>query len=210
MRSTCKVVLILCSLTSCALTNAVVTPPSLGSGTTRSAAGMDRTINIVLPFNDNRPFPGLCGIKKNAYNSRMADVFCSQPPSQWLAHVLSEELSRSGFHVLSTASSEWDGVTIEGDLLQFFVEPKINAITVDLEADIHVRLIARSKSGLEASREFFVKGVNATMFATDNSFQSASDKAAKEIVRQMASAIVDLLRSYPELGRGPVNPGPSI
>jgi hypothetical protein len=61
---------------------------------------------------------------------------------------------------------------LEGKLLQFFVEPKVGFVTFTPEADIHVRLVASSPSGLLAERDFYVKGEETSLIGTENNFQS--------------------------------------
>lgn len=183
---------------ACAITNVTIAPPPQEASVGHLSSRSERTLNLVVPLEDGRVSPHRCGIKKNTWNMHTATVFCSQQPNQWLGDLLAAKLRESGFNVLVRASPDPGTMTIEGKLLQFFVEPKMGAFTVSTEADIHIRLVVTSASGLVATRDFFVKGEKTSLGAFDGDFQAASDDAARHIVQRMTEAIVELLDRAPQ------------
>jgi hypothetical protein len=184
----------------CALSNVTVTPPAAPFAT-KLAGGNGRAVMVVAPLVDERQLRNRCGMQKNGLNADTADVICSAEPAAWLADLLSRELMVAGFVVRAAADSRAaNAVRLEGRLLQFFVEPKVGAFTFTPEADIHVRLVASSASGLLAERDFYVKGVETSLIGTESNFQSAADEAVRTIVRDMVGAILALMNRYPALG----------
>lgn len=186
------------ALTSCAFSDLNVKAPRLGS--TGLSGGIHRKVHVILPFLDERPNRSRCGMQKNGYNMDTADVNCVGLPSQWVADALATELRTAGFDVTTGPASNSNGVKLEGQLLQFFIEPKVGAFTVTPEADIHVRLVASSASGLLAEREFYVKGTRSALVGVESTFQAASDRAFQDIMKSMVSAVISLMDNYPSVG----------
>jgi uncharacterized lipoprotein YajG len=183
----------------CAITSMNVTPPT-ASVATGLSGGRQRAIQLVAPFEDQRPIRSRCGMKKNGYNMDTADVHCSAVPAQWLSEVLAAELTAAGFNVAATSAP--GSLHLEGQLLQFFVEPDVGAVTFSPEADIHVRLVASSASGLLAERSFYVKGVETSLVATEVNFQAAVNEGVRLILHEMVAAIVSLADRYPGVFAG--------
>ncbi len=191
-------VLPLILLGGCAFANLTVTPPQqpISAGL---SGGKQRTVFMVVPFTDDRPFKNRCGMQKNGFNADTANVYCSAEPAQWLADLLLDELRATGFNVVAAAPSSARAVRLEGHLLQFFVEPKVGVFTFTPETDIHVQLVASSGSGLLAERDFYVKGVETSMVGTESNFQAATTAAVRSIVKDMVSAVLALVDRYPDL-----------
>jgi hypothetical protein len=93
---------------------------------------------------------------------------------------------------------EAKGVEIQGTLRRIFVEPMIGFITVSGDAEMHVELRATSKSGLAATRSFYVRTSRSSAFGTMDIYQGAFDQATAQLVRDMAAAILALMNRYPE------------
>jgi hypothetical protein len=185
----------------CALTDVTVHPPGPGQIVAPSGIGRGREVVVMAPFADVRAVRDRCGMKKNGYNTDSADVHCAVQPSDWVTHALIDGLAASGFRVLvNQAGSTPATPRIDGQLVQFFVEPKIDPFTVTPEADIAVTLHVSSPSGLSAERVFYFKGREPTMFGTDDTFDDAAKNATREAVSGMVAAIVQLLDRYPQLG----------
>lgn len=184
-------------LAGCAFIDVTVHPPK-GPISSEVRGGQGREVVIGFPFRDNRPTAERCGMLKNGYNMDTADVLCAADPQVVIADLLRKELVEAGFSVPREVASE-DHLHIDGTLLQFFVEPKIDAFTVDMETDIHVRLVVRSGSGLVAERDFYVKGQRTVFLGTPNEFQVVADLATRQVIKDMVSAIVSLSDRYPEV-----------
>lgn len=167
----------------------------------------DHSLAVVVPFEDVRARQDRCGMNKNGYNIDTADVFCTQDPATWIALRLTDGLAEAGYSVEAVRAADGDtgGTVIEGELGRLFVEPKLNAFTVDTEADIKVRLQVTSDTGLEAERTFYIKGVTQSITVTSGTVSSAFEQAADETVAEMVTAIEDLVEQYPGIAQG----GPS-
>jgi len=187
---------------ACALTDMTVVPPEKGVAT-NLGGGRGRAVQLILPLSDERPDRSRCGMKKNSYNMHTADVHCSAEPSRWLGDLLAGELRAAGFTVVSTTESRPDAVRFEGRLLQYYLEPDVGFFTFTPEADVHVRLVATTPSGLNAERDFYVKGVETSLGGFESNFQAASDKAVRQIVKDMVTAVLQLMDRYPALGAPP-------
>jgi uncharacterized lipoprotein YajG len=191
-------------LSACAFTNVTVNPPAHVS--TQLSGGDGRELVVHTPFADKRGNRQRCGMQKNSWNADTASVICSSDPTGWLADLLVAELTAAGFKVKTEGvTSTPHGVTIDGVLLNFFVEPVIGFSTITIETDIHIKLIATTKNGLNAERSFFVKGSNSAMTGMASNFQPSVDDATKMAIKDMVAAILTLMNRYPELG---MNNGP--
>src|SRR5262249_19099206 len=147
--------LALAPLCGCALNTVPVSPP-MAELTTDASLGAGRVVLVELPFKDDRPDRTRCGMTKNSYGMDTANVDCTVPPKQFVAEQLVHGLRAAGFSVTEAQSA--DPLRVEGTLTQFFLEPKVDAFTFTPEADVGVRLVATSASGLRAGRDFYVKG----------------------------------------------------
>jgi hypothetical protein len=166
--------------------------------------GKGREVVLLTPFADRRPDPTRCGMQKNGYNADTADAVCPDNPAVWVSWLLGSELRASGFKVVQPAQVQSaDPLYIEGELQQLFVEPVIKAFWITLEADIGVKLSAKTRSGLWARRSFYVKGSDSAMAATEATFQAALDQAAETLVYDMVTSIGSLVNRYPGMGSRP-------
>lgn len=192
--------LLAAGVSGCAFTQVNIRPPAPEELIPTSVVGRARAVSVDVPFDDQRLDRSRCGTQKNGYNTETAPVVCQVPPETWLASALMQGLERSGFHAV--ANSPWGPATvrIHGELQQFFVEPKLNVFTFEPEADIAVRLVVTSASGLNAERRFYFKGVKPALLGTEDQFQAASRMATQAAVQAMVQAIVSLLDRYPALG----------
>lgn len=191
--------LLVIASSGCAITNMNLAPPR-GPVAANLTGGKQRYVAVVVPFADERQTPQRCGMKKNGYNMDTASVLCTEPPATFLATLLASELRAAGFEVYTNAAPN-GAVKLEGHLLQFFVEPKVGFVTFTPEADVHVRLVASSTSGLLAERDFYVKGTETSLVGTDENMQRASDTAVRAIVRDMVAAVLSLLDRYPDVAK---------
>jgi hypothetical protein len=140
-------------------------------------------------------------MQKNGFGMETADVVCSVPPPVWLAQTLTHALTTAGFRVnTNPAMQRPSSLRIDGTVLQFFVEPDLGFFTFTPEADLSVKLVASSQSGLYAERTFYFKGIETSMVGTESNFQKASDTATTQAVTVMVKAIAALLDRYPQLG----------
>jgi hypothetical protein len=188
----------------CALTNMTLETPPHARVTRAASVGQGREIALVVPFADRRATPQRCGMKKNGYNMDTADVLCAEPPNQWLAALLAEELRKAGFQVATDPRQAGPGaLRLEGTLTQFFLEPDVGFVTFAPEADIELRLVATAPSGLVAERRFYAKGRETAMFGTEENFRLAADSAVRDMLVRVVAAVTELVRQVPEIGQVP-------
>ena len=185
----------------CAFSNATVTPPR-GAISSGIKGGQGRELVVQAPFSDERPIRNRCGMQKNGFNMDTANAYCAQEPSVYLAELLANELKEAGFAVTLQPQGA-DPLKLEGKLLQFFVEPKVGFFTFTPEADIQIRLIVVSSSGLSAERDFYVKAEETSMIGWQENFQLATEEATRRIIKEMAAAIVALCDRFPGVGAPP-------
>lgn len=199
-------VLLVLLLSGCAFKNVNVEPPAAYAGP-QITGGEGRELVVAVPFADQRTSPGRCGMQKNGYNMDTADAICRVAPATRLAELLADGLRKAGFAVRSQATgAKPSALQIQGNLLQFFVEPVIGFAMGDMETDIKIRLVARSSTGLLAERDFFVKGTQSAFVGSESNFQKSVDDASMRVIQQMVAAIVTLLNRYPQLGGFPAAP----
>jgi Uncharacterized lipoprotein len=191
------------SLGGCAFSDLNVSPPA-GPIRASMKGGKGRAVRVMVPFADQRPERHRCGMQKNGFNMDTANVHCTEDPASSLPRLLAGSLGSAGFSVYWGPEGS-STVTIAGQLLQYFVEPKVGFVTFTPEADIYVRLTATSGSGLVAERNFYIKADETSMVGTESNFQRASDAATQRLIAEMTGAIAALMDRYPELGT-PVGP----
>lgn len=163
--------------------------------------GRGRDIILVGPFNDART-DDRCGTQKNGFGSQTADVNCEVIPGRWIADALAMELERMGFRVLRGDTPPTPtGVVVRGTVMKLFLEPVDAVFTRSVEGDFAATLLVTSPAGLRAERAFYVKGEDESIASTEGVFQSAAEDATQQIAHRMATAIVELLDRYPQLGQ---------
>lgn len=184
----------------CAFVDLNVAPPNANGLIQQSSIGRGREIVVDTSFADRRPFPSRCGMQKNGYNIDTADVRCTVPPPVWLSAALKQGLVSAGFQVReSNEPRTASAVHVEGAVLQFFVEPDVGFVTFTPEADISVKLVVTSASGLLAERVFYVKAIEESLVGTEDNFQKAADEGTRQVVQAMVTAIATLLDRYPQM-----------
>jgi len=187
-------------LSGCALTDVNVKPPSSGLKTP-IPGGNQRQIIVTAPFSDSREIKNRCGVQKGGYGNETAVAVCQGEPAQWLADLLAIELKASGFTVLpSDAGARDSALKLDGVLLKIFAEPVVGAWSTNVETDMNVRLVATSKTGLKAERNFFVKGELQSVIWTQGIFNDSVERGAHELLKKMVDAIMELMSQYPQLG----------
>ena len=185
----------------CAFTEIALHPPPASAmnvgPTVGGGIGRGREVVLAGPLADVRLDPSRCGMKKNGYNMDTADIHCAVPPPQWLTQALADGLHSAGFVVTAAPSSPAPAAYINGQVVQFFVEPKVGFFSFNPEADIAVTLTVSTSNGVVADRRFYWKAVHGAALGTDDVFQAATDEATLEAVRGMVVAIAALLDRYP-------------
>lgn len=163
--------------------------------------GNQRQVILVVPFADGRAIKDRCGVQKGGYGNETAIAVCEGDPMRWLAEMLAAELRASGFTVLTDASGARESaVRLEGVVLRVFAEPVVGFWSTDVETDLHVRLIATSRTGLHAERAFFAKGVLTSVIWPQGVFNDSAERGTRQLLTQMVQAILELMNRYPELG----------
>ena len=195
--------IVLLSGVGCAFHDVPLDMPISGLATPLKG-GNGRQVVVTAPFGDQRAQPNRCGMQKNGYNMDTANVICRKEPTQWIAQLLADELRATGFTVVEPSAPHRPGaLLVGGTLLQLFVEPLAGSFSVSCEADLQIRLVATSETGLHAERTFMAKGVWKGFAGIDTPFQDSFKKASDEVLSELVQAILDLMNRYPQLGAAP-------
>jgi len=188
------------TLSGCALVEVNVKPPEAGLEKP-IPGGNQRQVIVMIPFQDGRQSSSRCGIQKGGYGNETAQAVCQGNPTEWIAEFLARELKASGFTVLTSEESAKDSaLKIEGVLLKLFVEPVVGFWSGTVESDLSVKLIATSKTGLQAERTFFAKGEKTSVIWPQGHFKDSVERGSRDLLTKMVEAILELMKRYPELG----------
>lgn len=185
------------AVSGCAFEGVMIEPPAAPPTTLPRTFGRGREIALASVFVDRRAQPHRCGMQKNGYNMDTADVTCALEPARWVPDALARGLASAGFVVTAAPSPSPAAVRVEGDVLQFFVEPVVGAFTFSPEADISVRLRVSTADGLYAERTFYVKAAETAMTGLEENFQAAAERATSRAVHALVVAIAELLDRHP-------------
>jgi hypothetical protein len=188
------------AFSGCALVEVDVKPPEAGLERP-IPGGNQRQVIVMIPFQDGRQSSSRCGIQKGGYGNETAQAVCQGNPTEWIAEFLARELKASGFTVLTSEESAKDSaLKIEGVLLKLFVEPVVGFWSGTVESDLSVKLIATSKTGLQAERTFFAKGEKTSVIWPQGHFNDSVERGSRDLLTKIVEAILELMKRYPELG----------
>jgi uncharacterized lipoprotein YajG len=194
-------------LAGCALTDATLAEPRRNQVQNSSRRGENRDIVLVHPFATRRN-ERRCGMKKNGYNMDTASVFCASSPTIMLPDILARQLSQAGFNVHHDPRAAGPStIVLTGVVDMLFVEPKHNFFTVTMETDIGLTLTAKTASGLSAQRTFYVKGEEATFFASEEDMLRSLESALRQLSLSVVGAVANLADRFPA-GSVPERPAP--
>jgi hypothetical protein len=189
----------------CAFTDVTLSRPAVGSVVAPQRRGEGRDIVVVRPF-ANRP-RGRCGMKKNGYNMDTANVHCGFDPGDVLADVVARELAAAGFAVHGDRGKAGTSpLVLTGVVEQMFVEPKVNYFTTSFEADVALAVTVTTPGGLAARRSFYVKGEEATVFASEEDMQAAVNSAVRQLAIKVVGAVANLVERLPSEPAAPPAP----
>jgi hypothetical protein len=188
------------AFSGCALAEVNVKPPEAGLETP-IPGGNQRQVIVTIPFQDARQTTTRCGVQKGGYGNETAQAICQGNPAQWIAEFLARELRASGFTVLPSEEGARDSaLKVEGVLLKIFVEPVVGFWSTTVESDLNVKLVATSKTGLQAERTFFAKGEKTSIIWPQGIFNDSVERGTRDLLTKMVEAILELMKRYPELG----------
>jgi hypothetical protein len=193
----------------CALTDARLAPPLPKEVATGSRRGAQREIVVLLPFANKRA-QARCGMKKNGLGMDTASVRCAEAPEATLGALVVAELSAAGFKVSRDLNAAGPStLVVSGALEQTFMEPYSNGFTLAFETDLALRLTAWTRTGLIAERRFYVKGEEATYFASEADMDRSYQSAARQLVASVVGAVSNLAdrAPYDELRAAPPSGG---
>ncbi len=184
----------------CALVDVNVKPPESGLEAP-IPGGNRRQVIVTVPFQDGRQNKSRCGVQKGGFGNETASAVCVGDPAEWIASFLARELEASGFTVLrSEDGARGSALRIQGVLLQLFVEPIVGFWSTTVESDFQVKLVATSKTGLQAERTFFSKGELTSIIWPQGIFNDSVRRGTRDLLTKMVQAILELMNRYPELG----------
>jgi hypothetical protein len=194
------------AVAGCAINDVTLRPTSPASVATSSRRGEGREVLVFRPFVNQRP-QTRCGMKKNGYNTESASILCPQDPAFTLADLLIGELAAAGFKVLKDPRAAGPStLVLTGALEQAFLEPKANFSYVTFETDIALHLTVQTAAGLVAQRRFYVKGEEATYFASEDDMQRSFESAERQLVANVVGAVANLADRFPRAAFPPATP----
>ena len=194
---------LLFAVSGCALTDVKLKAPESGLEAP-IPGGKQRQIVLVVPFKDERANKTRCGVQKGGYGNETASAICEGDPAEWIASFLAHELTASGFTVLRSEDGAKDSaLKVEGILLQIFAEPVVGFWSTTVESDFQVKLLATSRTGLQAERAFFSKGELTNIIWPQGIFNDSVRNGTRDLLAKMVNAILELMNRYPELGFEP-------
>jgi hypothetical protein len=156
---------------------------------------------VTIPFQDARQSASRCGVQKGGWGNETAQAVCQGNPTQWIAEFLARELRASGFIVLTSEQGARDtALKVEGVLVKIFVEPVVGFWSTTVESDLNVKLMATTKTGLQAERMFFAKGEKTSVIWPQGIFNDSVERGSRDLLTKMVEAILELMKRYPELG----------
>ncbi len=150
-------------------------------------------------------------MKKNGYNMDTASVHCTEPPEKALGRLIARELTEAGFQVLVVRTPqevEPSTMVITGRLDETFLEPKLDFLTMTFETDVALTLTARTGAGLTARRRFYVKGEEASLFASVGDMERSYASGVRQLVTDVVGAVANLSERFPA-STGPSDGSPS-
>jgi hypothetical protein len=164
---------------------------------TGSRRGEGREILLLGPLASRRPQPR-CGMRKNGYNADVASIRCDEAPELAIARLLFTELGAAGFKVLTDpAKAGPSTIAISALLEQAFFEPKLNYSSAVFETDVALTLTAQTRTGLVATRRFYVKGEEATYWGQKEDIERSWQSAIIVLVANVVGAVANLADEFP-------------
>lgn len=175
---------------------------------------------IVFPALDRRPDTERCGAVRNGFGAETANVYCNVPPAAWLSELLVRSLDRAHFKTVTVPTAKSPApLRIHLALMQLFVESaNVKRVTegeaqggealTGVVADLHVRVVAETTSGLLATRSFFVHGIDSS--GLPSSYEHSIARAGRHMADALVVAILALTERYPEIGTIPEEAGAAV
>jgi hypothetical protein len=188
-------ILILGGLVSgCAFSNVDV---SLPTGSTSGYSGGQGRSLIIPAFVDQRQIKNRIGMQKNGFGMDTANALPDQSVETWLTTRLGTELQSSGFQIVSEGTNP-KAAKVQGYLLKLFIEPVQQWTTVDLETDLSVRLRVTRPDGLEAERQYFVKGAGQGLMSLGGAYSASLNNATDVLLKRVVADVINLLNKFPD------------
>lgn len=191
---TCGLILLGGLVSGCAFANVNVSLPT--DSTAGYSGGQGRTL-IIPTFVDQRQVKDRIGMQKNNFGMDTASAVPDQSVDAWLTARLEAELRSAGFQIVSDGANP-KASKVQGYILKLFIEPVQQWMTVDLETDLSVRIRVTRPDGVEAERQYFVKGVEQGLASLAGSYTASLKKATDTLMKRIVADVINLLNRLPE------------
>lgn len=182
------------SASGCAFTNVDVQMPT--GSTSGYTGGQNRPLAVAAVV-DQRQSKDRIGMQKNNMGSDTASAIPDQKVETWLAARLADELQSAGFQIARDGANPKAAV-LQAHLLKLFIEPVVQWTTVDLETDFSVKLRVTRPDGLEAERQYFVKGLGQAMMSASGAYSASLKNATDTLMKRIVADVINLLNKFPE------------
>jgi hypothetical protein len=190
----CAFVMLAGLVSGCAFANVNV---SLPADTTAGYSGGQGRALIIPTFVDRREVKERVGMQKNNFGMDTASAVPDQSVDAWLTARLASELRSAGFQIVSEGPNP-KASRVQGYILKLFIEPVQQWMTVDLETDLSVRIRVTRPDGVEAERQYFVKGVEQGLASLAGSYTASVRKATDTLMKRIVADVINLLNRFPE------------
>lgn len=181
-------------VSGCAFANVNV---SLPTGPTAGYSGGQGRALIIPTFVDQREVKDRIGMQKNNFGMDTANALPDQSVETWLTARLGEELRSAGFQIVSDGTNA-KATKVQGYILKLFIEPVVQWMTVDVETDLSVRIRVTRPDGVEAERQYFVKGIDQGLASLAGSYTASLRKATDTLMKRIVADVINLLNRFPE------------
>ena len=93
--------------------------------------------------------------------------------------------------------SDSNGTKVTGHLRVFFTELIRHWTDASFETDISLMIHIKRSDGLEAKKNYYVKGTQIGISNSKGYYMRAQNKATDKIMMKMVKDLIDLLDAYP-------------
>jgi len=190
----CAIIIVSAAVSGCAFTKVDVQMPT---GSSSGLSGGQNRALAIAAVADQRQIKDRIGMQKNNYGSDTANAIPDQKVETWLADRLAAELKAAGFQITGDGANPKAAV-LQAHLLKLFIEPVQQWSTVDLETDLSVKLRLTRPDGLEAERQYFVKGLGQAMMSASGAYSASLKNATDTLMKRIVADVINLLNKFPE------------
>ena len=115
----------------------------------------------------------------------------------WFTQRLKGELKAGGFRVFER-STHGNTTSVSAHIKVFFTEGITHIAAYSFETDISVLIFVKRSDGLEAKRNYYVKGTQYGESHSKGHYIRAQEKATDKLMTRIVQDLISLMDTYPE------------